>query len=256
MLLCCCLQQREAQEREPETSGGFLNFNRFETMDDPNSDITPLLIAAREKKEAEAKAKAEAEAAATKSRSRKPNPVLLAPSKVEAKRLERTGRMQKRASVAVAAAIGPITPEAEQLAQTEREKYEQLKQELLLWNAGFIALGFTTTYTAYTRDIAFSYLVGAVGGYMYLRLLNKSVDGFGGQGLESAASAAAGQQRLLIPLLLALAYNRWNALFAEQYAIQLELLPMLVGFFTYKLAVVSRQSLELMKELSAKPNSG
>jgi ATP synthase protein I len=45
--------------------------------------------------------------------------------------------------------------------------------------------------------------VGALGGLVYLRLLNKSVDGFGG-GLGGAVS----QPRLLIPVILALGYNR------------------------------------------------
>lgn len=34
---------------------------------------------------------------------------------------------------------------------------------------------------------------------------------------------------------------RWNQLYAEQLGVTLELLPILVGFFTYKLAVITRQ---------------
>ena len=54
------------------------------------------------------------------------------------------------------------------------------------------------------QDTAASYGLGAVGGLMYLRLLNRSVDGMG----ASFLGAAGGQARLLIPVILALAYNR------------------------------------------------
>lgn len=49
--------------------------------------------------------------------------------------------------------------------------------------------------------MAASYGVGAVGGLIYLRLLNRSVDGVG-------LGGALGQPRLLIPVILALGYNR------------------------------------------------
>lgn len=54
------------------------------------------------------------------------------------------------------------------------------------------------------QDTAASYGLGAVGGLLYLRLLNRSVDGMG----ASFLGAAGGQARLLIPVILALAYNR------------------------------------------------
>ncbi len=54
------------------------------------------------------------------------------------------------------------------------------------------------------QDAAASYAVGVVGGLIYLRQLQRSVDGFG----AFAAGAAGGQTRLLIPVMLALAFNR------------------------------------------------
>lgn len=253
----CPVGQREAEEARQRTegpTGGFLNLGRMDSMDEPNADMTPLLIAARKKREAEAAARAEALAAAEASRSRPVNTVLLKPTKAEAKRLDRTGRMLKRAAVAVAAAT-ELTPEQAAAAAAEVAKYEALKREFQAWNLSFIALGGATAYLAYSRDIAASYLAGALGGYFYLRLLNKSVDSFGSSGLAAGAGSLASQPRLLIPLALALGYNRWNTLAAEEAGLTLQLLPMLVGFFTYKLAVVARQSLELMRELSVKPKS-
>jgi ATP synthase protein I len=62
--------------------------------------------------------------------------------------------------------------------------------------------------------------------------------------------SAVGQPRLLIPVVLALIYNRWNTLYAADYGVTLQLYALLVGFFTYKLAVLGRQGLELLSELS------
>jgi hypothetical protein len=55
----------------------------------------------------------------------------------------------------------------------------------------------------------------------------------------------------LIPVVLALTYNRWNAIYADDYGVHLDFYGMLIGFFTYKLAVVGRQGLQLLSDLSA-----
>jgi hypothetical protein len=91
------------------------------------------------------------------------------------------------------------------------------------------------------QDVAASYAVGALGGFAYLRLLSKSVDAMGADGVGASAGGMASQPRLLIPIILGLGYNRFNQLYSAQLGVTLELLPMLVGFFTYKLAVITRQ---------------
>ena len=58
------------------------------------------------------------------------------------------------------------------------------------------------------QDTAASYGVGALGGLMYLRLLNRSVDSLA----ASSLGAAGGQARFAIPVLLVLLYNRWPQL--------------------------------------------
>lgn len=73
----------------------------------------------------------------------------------------------------------------------------------------------------------------------------------GEQGAAGGLNTAIGQPRLLIPVVLALTYNRWNALYAEDYGLYLNFYGMLVGFFTYKFAVIGRQGLQLLSDLSA-----
>lgn len=50
--------------------------------------------------------------------------------------------------------------------------------------------------------------------------------------------------------------RRYNLLVAEQTGLALQLLPMLLGFFTYKGAVVAKQSLVLFGELAGGQRGG
>jgi ATP synthase protein I len=72
-----------------------------------------------------------------------------------------------------------------------------------------------------------------------------------GDQATGSLNSAIGQPRLLIPVVLALTYNRWNAIYADDYGVHLNFYGMLIGFFTYKLAVVGRQGLQLLSDLSA-----
>lgn len=56
--------------------------------------------------------------------------------------------------------------------------------------------------------------------------------------------------------MLALTYNRWNELYADQFGYHLDFYGMLVGFFTYKLAVIGRQGWELLSDLSRASDGG
>ncbi|KAJ0637089.1 hypothetical protein HanOQP8_Chr17g0669661 [Helianthus annuus] len=56
-----------------------------------------------------------------------------------------------------------------------------------------------------------------------------------------ACRGAIGQPRLLVPVALVMIYNRWNGIVVPEYGLMhLELIPMLVGFFTYKIATFSQ----------------
>ncbi|KZV39491.1 hypothetical protein F511_28155 [Dorcoceras hygrometricum] len=48
---------------------------------------------------------------------------------------------------------------------------------------------------------------------------------------------AIGQPRVLVPVVLVMLYNRWNEILVPDYGVMpLQLIPVLVGFFTYKIA--------------------
>lgn len=127
----------------------------------------------------------------------------------------------------------------------EGVEYDTMKRELQVWTIGLTAVCFACTVFFYGKDVGASYGVGALGGLLYLRSLTRSVDSFGN------SLGGAGSPRLLIPVILALGYNRYNTMIASQsdVAIHLQLLPMLVGFFTYKGAVIGKQGLDLLDEL-------
>ncbi|MBA0688556.1 hypothetical protein Goari_006332 [Gossypium aridum] len=74
-----------------------------------------------------------------------------------------------------------------------------------------------------------------------LNLLNSLSVGKIGEGagdeIKVLCMGAVAQPRLLVPVVLVMIYNRWNGILVPEYGyMQLELIPMLVGFFTYKIA--------------------
>ncbi|MBA0834069.1 hypothetical protein Goarm_006456, partial [Gossypium armourianum] len=67
-------------------------------------------------------------------------------------------------------------------------------------------------------------------------MLGSSVDSLA-EGAKGVMKGAVAQPRLLVPVVLVMIYNRWNGILVPEYGyMQLELIPMLVGFFTYKIA--------------------
>ena len=58
------------------------------------------------------------------------------------------------------------------------------------------------------QDAAASYLIGALGGIAYLRMLHRSVASIGATGFGGVASGMLAQPRLLIPVVLTLFFNR------------------------------------------------
>ena len=173
----------------------------------------------------------------------------------DARRWTRGGKFSRKA----ASLQQQPAAEAEAMAleaEAEAAAFEVLKKELILWAVSAALGGSVAAAAFYGPEVAASYAVGAVFGTVYLRLLGRSVDSFAGGGIASAAGAAVGQQRLLLPLILALGFNRYELLFAEKLGHHAQLLPMLVGFFTYKAAVVGRQAATLLGELGDSVREG
>ncbi len=149
---------------------------------------------------------------------------------------------------------GEAEREAERAADLAR--YATLKQELFTLTAGS-AVGITALLgMLYSREMAVSYAFGAAGGLVYLRLLARSVDNTksgGAANVGEVVESTLGGQRLLVPAILVAAWNRWNALGAPVTGFELQILPVLAGFFTYKGATVVQLFRDLLPQRQPPP---
>ncbi|KAI3439896.1 uncharacterized protein J3R85_004319 [Psidium guajava] len=122
------------------------------------------------------------------------------------------------------------------LAAQSREQYYKLKEKLQVLTLGVGGIGLVSAYFYYSPEIAASFGAGFLGSLVYIRMLGSSVDSMA-DGAKGLIKGAIGQPRLLVPVVLVMIYNRWNAILVPEYGtMHLELIPMLVGFFTYKVA--------------------
>jgi hypothetical protein len=64
-----------------------------------------------------------------------------------------------------------------ELKEDGLRQYADLKQSLLLYDAGIVITGFSVFTLASNDNAAYSFLVGGIGGFLYLLLLQRSVDG-------------------------------------------------------------------------------
>ncbi|KAI6697241.1 hypothetical protein NL676_017360 [Syzygium grande] len=122
------------------------------------------------------------------------------------------------------------------LAAQSREQYYKLKKKLQVLTLGIGGIGLVSAYVSYSPEIAASFGAGFLGSLVYVRMLGSSVDSMA-DGAKGLMKGAIGQPRLLVPVVLVMIYNRWNGILVPEYGtMHLELIPMLVGFFTYKIA--------------------
>ncbi|MBD2161967.1 ATP synthase subunit I [Limnothrix sp. FACHB-881] len=103
------------------------------------------------------------------------------------------------------------------------EEYYKLQRELLIGSLVVSLVIFLSVWATYSLNTALSYLLGALVGIVYLRMLAKDV-----------ATLGNGKQQLSKTRL---------ALFVAIFLIgarvqQLELLPIILGFLTYKAALI------------------
>ncbi|XP_010924613.1 protein CONSERVED ONLY IN THE GREEN LINEAGE 160, chloroplastic isoform X1 [Elaeis guineensis] len=122
------------------------------------------------------------------------------------------------------------------LAAQAREQYLKLKWKLQLLTLGIGGIGVVSAYFSYSPETAASYGAGLLGSLVYIRLLGNSVDSMAA-GTKGMVKGAVAQPRLLVPVALVMIYNRWNEILVPDHGfMHLQLIPMLVGFFTYKIA--------------------
>jgi ATP synthase protein I len=125
------------------------------------------------------------------------------------------------------ASVGAETTHEEssvtRLSEDSMGEYRQLKRELYLITLAITTVAFVTVALVYELRVAFNYLLGAVAGVVYLRLLAKDVDRIGNESTKLSPNRLA----LFVGLMLVAA--KWH---------ELQILPVFLGFLTYKAALL------------------
>ncbi len=99
--------------------------------------------------------------------------------------------------------------------------FYQLQRSLLLTTLALTGIIVFPVWYFFSLNTAFNYLVGAVVGLAYLRMLAKDVERLGQQRL--------GAKGLGLFVILILVASKWQ---------QLHILPVFLGFLTYKPAII------------------
>ncbi|CAL8134431.1 unnamed protein product [Prunus armeniaca] len=213
-----------------EKPSGFLSLNRVMTLDSLEVDFSKELTAAP------AQPKIEPVEAPAQSASSTRIKWKLAPTRREQDKWDRATKAATGGSEVMFRELRRSREDPKVLAEQYRKQYFKLKKRLQFLTLGLGGVGLVSAYVSYSPEIAASYGVGLLGSVAYMRMLGSSVDSMA-DGARGLLKGAIGQPRLLVPVVLVMIFNRWNGLVVPQYGfMQLELIPMLVGFFTYKIA--------------------
>ncbi|PKA66560.1 hypothetical protein AXF42_Ash003214 [Apostasia shenzhenica] len=122
------------------------------------------------------------------------------------------------------------------LATQSKEEYLKLKRKMQILTVGIGGIGVISAYVSYSPEIAASFGAGLLGSLVYIRMLGNTVDSMA-VGAKGFVKGAVGQPRLLVPVALVMIYTHWNETLVPDHGfLHLELIPMLIGFFTYKVA--------------------
>jgi ATP synthase protein I len=109
------------------------------------------------------------------------------------------------------------------MSDNSMDEYQNLKLELYLITVGVTIVAFIAVATIYGLRIALNYLLGAVAGVVYLRLLARDVDRIGNGNIRLSPN------RLAMFVVLIIVAAKWH---------QLQVLPVFLGFLTYKAAIL------------------
>ena len=103
------------------------------------------------------------------------------------------------------------------------QEYNQLQQWLLLITLAISGIIFISVWIVYSLNIALNYLIGACTGVVYLKMLARDVEQLGRQKQRLSKTRFA----VLIGVLIVA--SQWS---------QLQILPIFLGFLTYKATLI------------------
>ncbi|GMP67477.1 hypothetical protein CsSME_00027452 [Camellia sinensis var. sinensis] len=218
--------QSPAVKEEPS---GFLSFNRVMSLDSLEVDLSKELTLP-------SKPVVEQPVEAAQANGSMPRRWRPAPTRREQEKWDRATKAATGGSDVMFQEIRRPRGDPKVLVAQSREQYFKLKKKMQILTLGVGSIGLLSTYVSYSPEIAASYGAGFLGSLVYMRMLGTSIDSMA-DGAKGLVKGAIAQPRLLVPVVLVMIYNRWNGILVPEYGfMHLELIPMLVGFFTYKIA--------------------
>ena len=102
--------------------------------------------------------------------------------------------------------------------------YYQLQRTLLLLSLSLTVVIFIFVWTVYSLDVALNYLVGALVGIVYLKLLAEDVAQLG------LVNKRMGTRGIGLFVILIFVASQWH---------RMHILPAFLGFLTYKAAIIT-----------------
>ncbi|HEY9851746.1 MAG TPA: ATP synthase subunit I [Leptolyngbyaceae cyanobacterium] len=114
---------------------------------------------------------------------------------------------------------------------TSMQEFYNLQQELLMATLVVTGIVFISVWIFYNLNIALNYLIGACTGVVYLRMLAKDVEQLSGQ------KKSLSKTRFALFIGLIIVATQWR---------QLQVVPIFLGFLTYKAALIINMVRTLM----------